>query len=137
MNARSVKDALHPLPEEDPGRSKSSPGVLRLRRRRWPIVLAVIAGAVTLAACAALETVDYYWQGAAGQWDLISRSQPIPDVIGKSDAALAERLQRIREMRAFASHQLGLPDNGSYTRYTDLGRQFVTWKWARPSSQCG
>ena len=127
MNAKSVKDALHPLPEEDPGRSKSSPGVLRLRRRRWPIVLAVIAGAVTLAACAAFETVDYYWQGAAGQWDLISRSQPIPDVIGKSDAALAERLQRIREMRAFASHQLGLPDNGSYTRYTDLGRQFVTW----------
>ena len=127
MNAKSVKDALHPLPEEDPGRSKSGPGVLRLRRRRWPIVLAVIAGAVTLAACAAFETVDYYWQGAAGQWDLISRSQPIPDVIGKSDAALAERLQRIREIRAFASHQLGLPDNGSYTRYTDLGRPFVTW----------
>ena len=99
----------------------------RARRRRWPIVLAVLGGAVTLAACAAFETVDYYWQGAAGQWDLISRSQPIPDVIGKSDAALAERLQRIREIRAFASRELGLPDNGSYTRYTDLGRPFVTW----------
>src|SRR6478735_5202055 len=85
----------------------------RRRRRRWPIVLAVLAGAVTLAACATFETVDYYWQGAAGQWDLISRSQPIPDVIGKSDAALAERLQRIREIRGFASHELGLPDNGS------------------------
>ena len=97
------------------------------RRRRWPVVLAVLAGAVTLAACAAFETVDYYWQGAAGQFDLISRSQPIPDVIGKSDAALAERLQRIREIRAFASRELGLPDNGSYTRYTDLGRPFVTW----------
>ena len=99
----------------------------RARRRRWPIVIAVLAGAVTLAACAAFETVDYYWQGAAGQWDLISRSQPIPDVIGKSDAALAERLQHIRQIRAFASRELGLPDNGSYTRYTDLGRPFVTW----------
>jgi predicted aminopeptidase len=99
----------------------------RVRRRRWPIVLAVLAGAVTLAACAAFETVDYYWQGAAGQWDLIARSQPIPDVIGKSDAALAARLQRIREIRSFASRELGLPDNGSYTRYTDLGRPFVTW----------
>jgi predicted aminopeptidase len=97
------------------------------RRRRWPIVLAVVAGAVTLAACAAFETVDYYWQGAAGQWDLISRSEPIPAVIGKSDAALAERLERIRQIRTFASHDLGLPDNGSYTRYTDLGRPFVTW----------
>ena len=99
----------------------------RTRRRRWPIVVAVLAGAVTLAACATFETVDYYWQGAAGQLELIARSQPIPDVIGKSDAALAARLQRIREIRAFASRELGLPDNGSYTRYTDLGRPFVTW----------
>ena len=71
--------------------------------------LAVLDGAVTLAACAAFETVDYYWQGAAGQWDLLSRAQPIPDVIGKSDAALAARLQRIREIREFASRELGLP----------------------------
>jgi len=99
----------------------------RRRRRRWPIALAVLAGVITLAACASFETVDYYLQGAAGQWDLISRSQPIPDVIGKSDAALAARLSRIREIRAFASRELGLPDNGSYTRYTDLGRPFVTW----------
>jgi predicted aminopeptidase len=99
----------------------------RTRRRRWPLVLAGVAGAVTLAACATFETVDYYWQGAAGQWELISRSEPIPDVIGKSDAALAERLARIREIRKFASKELGLPDNGSYTRYTDLGRPFVTW----------
>jgi predicted aminopeptidase len=91
------------------------------------MVLAALAGTVALAACAAFETVDYYWQGAAGQWDLISRAQPIPDVIGKSDEALAQRLQRIREIRGFASHELGLPDNGSYTRYTDLGRPFVTW----------
>jgi len=99
----------------------------RTRRWRWPLVLAGLAGVLTLAACATFETVDYYWQGAAGQWDLISRSQPIPDVIGKSDAALAERLARIREIRGFASRELGLPDNGSYTRYTDLGRPFVTW----------
>lgn len=97
------------------------------RRRRWPLVLAVLLGAIGVGACASFETVDYYWQGAAGQWDLISRSQPISDVIDKSDAALAARLQRIRDIRAFASRELGLPDNGSYTRYTDLGRPFVTW----------
>ena len=113
-----------PQATRDPA-APARPG--RRRRRRWPIVVAVIAGAVTLAACAAFQTVDYYWQGAAGQWDLIYRSQPIPDVIDKSDKALAERLQRIREIRAFASRELGLPDNGSYTRYTDLGRPFVTW----------
>jgi predicted aminopeptidase len=99
----------------------------RPRRRRWPIVAAAFAGAVLLAACASLETVDYYWQGAAGQWELISRSQEISEVIGKSDASLAARLTRVREIRKFASRDLGLPDNGSYTRYTDLGRPFVTW----------
>jgi predicted aminopeptidase len=127
MIGRTVLNSLrrhaHPL------RQNSSPTAAsrRTRRKRWPLVLAGVAGAVTLAACATFETVDYYWQGAAGQWDLISRSEPIPEVIGKSDAALAARLARIREIRAFASQELGLPDNGSYTRYTDLGRPFVTW----------
>ena len=108
-------------------RSSSGDAPRRSRRRRWPIAIAVLAGAATLAACAAFQTVDYYWQGAAGQWDLISRSQPIPDVIGRSDAALATRLARIREIREFATKELGLPDNGSYTRYTDLGRPYVSW----------
>jgi predicted aminopeptidase len=108
-------------------RKSSASDAPRRRRRRWPIVLAVLGGALTLAACAAFETVDYYWQGAAGQIELLSRSEPIPDVIGKSDTALAARLKRIREIRDFASRDLGLPNNGSYTRYTDLGRAYVTW----------
>ena len=90
-------------------------------------MLAALIVTVTVAACATFETVDYYWQGAAGQFELLSRAQPIPDVIGRSDSALAARLKRIREIREFASRDLGLPDNGSYTRYTDLGRPFVSW----------
>jgi predicted aminopeptidase len=108
-------------------RSSTTDAQRRGRRRRWPIVVAVLAGVVTLAACATFETVDYYWQGAAGQIELLANSQPIPDVIGKSDAALAARLKRIHEIREFASRELGLPNNGSYTRYTDLGRAYVTW----------
>ena len=127
MKSRSATNTMNAPARGVPRRIGANSDAPRPRRRRWPIVLAVVAGAVTLAACAAFETVDYYWQGAAGQWDLISRSEPIPAVIGKSDAALAERLERIRQIRTFASHDLGLPDNGSYTRYTDLGRPFVTW----------
>jgi len=108
-------------------RSSTTDAQRRGRRRRWPIVVAALAGVVTLAACATFETVDYYWQGAAGQIELLANSQPIPDVIGKSDAALAARLKRIHEIREFASRELGLPNNGSYTRYTDLGRAYVTW----------
>ena len=126
MIGKSVLDSVR-RQARPAGRNPSPIDAPRRMRRRWPLVFAGVVGAITLAACATFETVDYYWQGAAGQWDLISRSEPIPDVIGKSDAALAARLARIREIRAFASRELGLPDNGSYTRYTDLGRPFVTW----------
>jgi predicted aminopeptidase len=102
---------------------------LARRVMRW--TGAVAAGATMawlLSACAAVQTVDYYWQSAAGQFDLISRARSIHDVIEETDdAGLKVRLTRIREMRGFASHELGLPANGSYTRYTDLGRPFVIW----------
>jgi len=89
-------------------------------------LLAAAVG-VLLAGCSAVDTVDFYWQGAAGQMDLLARARPIPEVIEGGDRALALRLGRVREIRSFASRQLGLPDNGSYTRYTELGRQFVLW----------
>ena len=128
MIAKCLVNSVRRRAAAPPRRRSSTTDAPRpARRRRWPVVVAVLAGAVTLAACAAFETVDYYWQGATGQWDLIARSRPIPDVIGSSDEALAERLRRVHEIRTVASRELGLPDNGSYTRYTDLGRAFVTW----------
>jgi predicted aminopeptidase len=102
----------------------------RLQRvSRW-IVGAGAAGTALwlLSACSAMQTVDYYWQSAAGQWDLMSRARSIHDVIEETDdAALKVRLARIGDMRRYASRELGLPANGSYTRYADLGRPFVTW----------
>jgi predicted aminopeptidase len=104
----------------------------RLRGRRvsrWAAGAAATGTALwLLSACSAMQTVDYYWQSAAGQWDLMSRAKSIHDVIDETDdAGLKVRLKRIGEMRKFASAELGLPANGSYTRYADLGRPFVTW----------
>jgi predicted aminopeptidase len=78
-----------------------------------------------LAGCSALE---FYWQGVAGQLDLLGRAQPIPDVVAATrDPVLKARLERVQEIRAFASRELALPDNGSFTRYADLGRAYVVW----------
>ncbi len=89
---------------------------------------------VIVAACAGVDTVDYYWQGAAGEIELLSRSEPIAKAIASGDPALAARLVEIRSIREFASRDLALPDNASYTRYVDLGRPFVTWNvFAAPS----
>jgi predicted aminopeptidase len=96
---------------------------------RRMLAAAVVAGALALSACATLQTtVDYYWQSAQGQWDLLLRAKPIPEVIGSThDVVLKTRLERVHEIREFASHELGLPANNSYRNYTDLGRQFVLW----------
>src|SRR5258708_4119688 len=101
-------------------RDRFDPGAVEHRMHR-----AIVASSVALAlsGCSAVDTLDFYWQGAAGQMDLITRARPITEVIEQSgDTALASRLDRVRDIRAFASRELGLPDNGSYTKYTDLGR---------------
>jgi len=88
-------------------------------------VLPVVAFA---ALCAGCTPTEYYWQGIAGQIDLVRRAQPIERVMQESDdAQLRAKLALAREIRKFASDELGLPSNGSYTRYADLGRPFVTW----------
>jgi predicted aminopeptidase len=88
---------------------------------------AVIALAVLplLSGCA---TVSYYWQGMQGEFDLLDRAQPIPAVIETtSDATLKHKLERSIAIRDYASHELALPDNGSYRSYADIGRRYVLW----------
>ena len=111
-------------------RARAAHGASFARRAwRWCGGAAFVGGGVwLLSACAAIQTVDYYWQSAAGQWDLLSRARSIHDVIAETDdAGLRIRLERIGKMRRFASEELGLPANGSYTRYTELDRPFVAW----------
>ncbi len=93
-------------------------------RRPAALATLVLAALATLAGCSA----DYYWQSAAGQLDLIARAKPLGEVIASTgDARLKDRLERAREIREFATRELGLPDNGSYRRYADLGRPYVVW----------
>lgn len=87
--------------------------------------IVVLLAALALAGCSYAE---FYWQGVTGQVDLLSRAKPISEVVATTDdASLKDRLTRIQNIRAFASRELGLPQNNSYTRYTDLGRPFVVW----------
>ncbi len=71
----------------------------------------------------------YVLQGIQGQLSLMSKREPISEVIGKAStpAALRAQLEAVAEIRDFASRDLGLPDNGSYRSYADLGRRFVVW----------
>ena len=70
--------------------------------------------------------LSYYWQAAGGQLDLWRRSRPIEGWLTDPAAgdALKTRLRRVKEMRTFASQELGLPDNGSYRSFADVRRPF-------------
>jgi predicted aminopeptidase len=71
----------------------------------------------------------YVLQAATGQLGIMARSRPTPRVIADpaTPAALREGLQLAQEARAFAVHDLGLPDSGSFRRYADLKRAYALW----------
>jgi predicted aminopeptidase len=92
--------------------------------------LAAAAAVLALAGCAGVaDGPGYYWQSVTGHLDVMRRAQPVDALIADpaTDPALRERLGRARDIRAYASRELGLPDNRSYTAYAALGRPFVIW----------
>ena len=90
--------------------------------RRW------IAATLVLPVMAGCTTVEYYWQGIRGQFDLLGRAQPIASVVDNaSDPVLKKKLERVVAIRNYASRELALPDNLSYRRYADLDRRFALW----------
>ena len=110
--------------DRSPGVAGHSP--LRTACLGAPVRAAVLAAAGAL--MSGCSDIEYYWQGIAGQTDLLARAKPITEVIATtSDTALKNRLARAQEIRAFASRELALPDNRSYTSYADLGRPYAVW----------
>ena len=74
-------------------------------------------------------TVSYYFQAVNGQMDVLGRAQPIEQVLADPNTAdsLKRKLREVRQIREFASTDLGLPDNGTFRRYADLQRPYVVW----------
>lgn len=77
----------------------------------------------------ACSTLRYYAHVAHGQAQLVTGRQPIDKLVAQpsADAKLAARLRLAEEARRYASSQLHLPNNRSYTSYVDLKRPYVVW----------
>jgi predicted aminopeptidase len=90
---------------------------------RIPISLLAL---VLLSGC---ETLSYYAQAIGGQMEMMALAKPAARLIADpaTPQALRERLELASSIRDFASRELGLPDNGSYRSYADLGRPYVVW----------
>jgi predicted aminopeptidase len=92
-------------------------------------ITASIRAALIVALIAASSGGCYLLQSVQGQLSLMSKREPIPRVLDKPSTppALRTQLEAVTAIRDFASRQLGLPDNGSYRSYADLGRPYVVW----------
>lgn len=79
-----------------------------------------------LSAC---TNLPYYAQAINGHLEVLHRAQPISSVIANPDVDpnLRNSLTKIVQLREFASRELKLPDNRSYTSYANLDRPFVVW----------
>jgi predicted aminopeptidase len=89
-------------------------------------VAALIGVACLTVGC---STMGYYAQSVGGHLDLLSRAKPIDELTASEStpAPLRERLALAARIRDFAVSDLGLPDNRSYRRYSDLGRNAAVY----------
>jgi len=83
---------------------------------------AVVLLCAAASGCYELQAVD-------GQVRLLLERRPIARVIGDPaiSAKIRKQLEELAQIRDFASRMLGLPDNGSYRSYVNVGRDFVVW----------
>jgi len=93
--------------------------------KRWGFA-ATVTGIALLSSC---STIEYGFQAASGQASVLSAARPIESWVNDPAAppSLRTKLGHALEIRDFASHDLGLPNNGSYRSYADLGRNAVVW----------
>jgi predicted aminopeptidase len=86
----------------------------------------VLSLAALLCGC---ESVAFYAQAIGGQLGVMRSARPLDSWLSdpQTTPQLRERLETARRIREFASRELALPENGSYTSYADLRRPYVVW----------
>lgn len=93
---------------------------------KWRVGVLAAALLLLMAGC---QSLSYYTQAIGGHLRVMANARPIDDWLADpaTDAQLRQRLETARRIRAFATQELGLPDNGSYLAYADLNRAAVVW----------
>lgn len=91
------------------------------------LVLACIAlSLLFLPGCAG---PSYYTQAISGHLTLMGEREDIRVILDREDTdpELQSKLRLALEIRSFATQNLGLPDNGSYSEFVQTGKKAVSW----------
>jgi predicted aminopeptidase len=84
---------------------------------------------VVSSGCSSQTGLGYYWQSVTGHLAVMQAARPISEWLDDpaTPETLKTKLKLVKDIREFASTNLGLPDNLSYKKYADLKRPSVVW----------
>jgi predicted aminopeptidase len=96
------------------------------KTRRWIVVVALLLVVTAVCGC---QTVSFYKQAIAGQYELFAHQESVDKLASAPDTPipLRDKLRLVQELRQFAKQELKLPVDGHYQKYVDVHRQFVVW----------
>jgi len=95
--------------------------------------------------------ISYMSQAIAGHLSIMNARVPIENTLKSNDLAneTRDKLKMILEVRSYASEELGLPNNKSYTLFSETNREYLGWnvyvapqfsiepvKWCFPVAGC-
>jgi predicted aminopeptidase len=96
-------------------------------RRR--VLLLACACLVMIGALSGCQTIRFYSQAVAGQYEILAHQTSIDKLIQNpaTDPKLKAQLKLVLRLRQFAAQELKLRPDGSYLKYVDLHRPYVVW----------
>ncbi len=73
--------------------------------------------------------ISYLTQAMSAHLKIMHARQPIEKILteDKIDVKTRDKLKMVLDVRKFASKELGLPDNKSYTLYSDIKSDYLGW----------
>jgi predicted aminopeptidase len=104
-------------------------GELLRHRRISRAVLPVILLAVLLSTLPACSSLSYFSQAIAGHLRIMHSRTAIAGLLedDSTDPGVKVKLALVQDVRAFASEELGLPRNGSYTSLSPVDGPYLGW----------
>lgn len=99
---------------------------MRQSRLGGLLIISFIFASGLLSGC---QTIHYLGQAIDGQMDLLSRRQPVAELIAdpQTPPDLKSRLHLATELLEFAEAELYLPAADQYRTYVSLDRPYVVW----------
>jgi predicted aminopeptidase len=89
------------------------------------LIMLILLLLVTLGSC----RISYLTQAMAGHLRIMKARRPIEKILknGNLDQQSKDKLKLVLEIHGFAIRELGLPDNKSYTLYSEVRGEYLGW----------